>query len=409
MKSPKLKTTLALSVTALLLAGCGDHVAPTAAGAPGPVAAGSASTSADPATVAASERVARAFALALSRTDVRVHVRNAMRASPVTQHKLVLQEFVLTPAGRHMVEAAAKATGTIPEAVLADVRSLPPMDFYAPYRQHRRTWRATEDVLVGTFLSDEQPAMNLYATDGGATRYFQGDPVPGRPVLFIRPAERKSPRVNAQPNTPGDVIQDANDGELSGTYEWVGRDGKVHTVALAALRSRSNAKVGTTTGTTTLMMSSSCDSESALQYCSEEGGGGSSGGGTSAPADTTLLGGFEHDVFDGWGDTPELEFRSSYRLNGEVLDSRTLRIEGSRAGEYHSSHQPLIFQRLAQGSPYYIRINMVETDWLDDDDLGSRNFYYSDNYEMRSIVDNGSLIQPQTVISLALIWRPVFP
>jgi len=93
---------LALSLV-LSVQGCGDASSRPPITSSGEAARRSAAEDTD----ATAQRLARAFALALSREDVRVQVRNAMRASLVTEHKLVLREFAATPAGRHLVRAAA--------------------------------------------------------------------------------------------------------------------------------------------------------------------------------------------------------------------------------------------------------------------------------------------------------------
>lgn len=75
-----------------------------------------------------------------------------MRASPVTEHKLVLQEFVKTPGGRRLVEASAKASGVEVSTIEQLIARLPDMDFYAPFQEHRLTWKATADVFVAATM-----------------------------------------------------------------------------------------------------------------------------------------------------------------------------------------------------------------------------------------------------------------
>ncbi len=62
-----------------------------------------------------------------------------------------------------------------------------------------------------------------------------------------------------------------------------------------------------------------------------------------------------------------------------------------------------LYQRiLPLGSVDYIRINVYETDWLDGDDLGTRNFFVDDYGYRRSIIDNGSWAQLQTITNITM-------
>lgn len=178
------------------------------------------------ASTSRTEKVARAFALAMRREDIRAQVRNALRASPWTEHKLLLQSFVTTPAGRHLVRAAAEAAGTEPAQIQALVAELPLMDFYVPIRGHRLSWRGTADVSVAATLLHDPEVLTGYRTDGSATIYDLRNGPPTEALLVMHPAERKSRRIRPQADRPGLVIQDADDGELSGTLLWTGADGR---------------------------------------------------------------------------------------------------------------------------------------------------------------------------------------
>lgn len=97
--------------------------------------------------------VAGAFAAAMSEGTIRFLVRDAMRASLLTEHKLVLQEFVATPAGRTLVNAGAMAIGVTGDSLGRVIASLPPMDFYVPGAAHRKSWRGDGQVLVAAALA----------------------------------------------------------------------------------------------------------------------------------------------------------------------------------------------------------------------------------------------------------------
>lgn len=391
-------TAVALALAVAALGACTDAAVSRGLTTSEAETPGAAARVASPAPTDSPGVIAHSFALALARPDVRAAVRDAMRGSRVTEHKLVLQEFVGTPEGRLLVAAAAQATGTTSEAVLSRVRALPLMDFYAPYREHRNRWRATADVRVGAALNPEKSAMILYATNGHAVELREPDGVPSRPVLFLIPAERKSLRIDAQPDRPGAVIQDEGDGELSGTLEWVGRDGRVQSVPLAHLSYR-NLRPGR--ASMDVVGGGGCSTIDVDTPCLDQGAGGTS----SAPVDTTRLEFFQTNVRDAFSTNAELEFRAAYHASGQVIDSRTLRIEGVEYNKaYYYDDLALIFRRIPDQSTDYIRINIVETDPLDDDDLGSRNFYFTDRFATRSIIDNGSFIEGQTVVNLMIRW-----
>jgi hypothetical protein len=179
--------------------------------------------------------VARAFALALSEPEQRARVRDAMRASRFGEHKLVLQEFLATEPGQRFLAAAAQRAA-VETAVLQDaVGKLPPMDFYAPFREHRRGWRATGDVVFAVTLDQNAPEITGYTVRGASRTYRLADGVPAEPMLMLHPAEEKFRRVNPQADAPGAVIQDAADGQVAGKLVYRGRDGRLTSIELADL------------------------------------------------------------------------------------------------------------------------------------------------------------------------------
>lgn len=161
------------------------------------------------------QQVARALAGAMKDADVRVQVRNAMRSSPFNEHKLVLQEFTGTRAGRRLVQAAAEASGRTERDIDALIAQLPAMDFYAPFAEHRLTWSGGSQVAVGAAIDIDATTFVAYMANGETTSHVSRSGTPEVAWLFIHPAEPKSRRQNPQANTPGSVIQDRNDGTIS--------------------------------------------------------------------------------------------------------------------------------------------------------------------------------------------------
>lgn len=169
------------------------------------------------------QRLARAFAAAMREPEVRVQVRNAMRASMYNEHKLLLQEFAQTSGGRVLIAAAARTSDVSEGDIEAMVAALPEMDFYAPFREHRLTWRGTADVAVGASMEIDGTDFKAYTVNGQTVGYRSQGRIPEATWLFMHPAEPKSRRRNPQPSVPGEVIQDPNDG--IGTFSMEPGDG----------------------------------------------------------------------------------------------------------------------------------------------------------------------------------------
>jgi len=258
------------------------------------------------------------------------------------------------------------------------ISALPEMDFYAPFREHRRTWRATPDVVVAATLAESQ-ALTGYHIDGRAVVLDLRDGVPAEAVLVMHPAERKSRRVRPQASRPGAVIQDRDDGEISGSLVWRGRDGRVRETSLAD-------------------MDSGVMCDPASFYC-----GGGAEGGTLTPVDTTFLERLYINYHDGWTGYNELDVHSNYIASGTVVEYAKLRIQGVPEDTWITPHRPLIFRRIPEGSSDQIHIRVTETDVLFNDDRGSRTFVLSDRGEIRSL-QNGS-----AVTNIMLQWTPKYP
>jgi hypothetical protein len=151
--------------------------------------------------------VARGIALALASPELRAIVRDAMRESDLNEHKLVLQEFADTPEGRRLFAAAASALDVSEGRLVEIVKGLPEFDFYAPFAQHRREWRATDDVLVGATPDPENRYLDAYSITGKAITLDHEDGVPSSTLLILHPAERKWREVRPQPPPTGETIE----------------------------------------------------------------------------------------------------------------------------------------------------------------------------------------------------------
>lgn len=159
----------------------------------------------------AADRVAQGLALALADPSARAMLRDAMRASRVKEHKLVLQEFTKTPVGRQLVSRIAKARKTSTAAVEADIAALEPLDLYLPFADHRKSWRATPEVRVAVTFDEDAPSIAAYGTDGSTMLLRQDAGTPTMPLIIMHPSEPAYVRPGSGAVTPGEVVQDSDE------------------------------------------------------------------------------------------------------------------------------------------------------------------------------------------------------
>lgn len=287
--------------------------------------------------------------MGMSRAEVRAGIRNAMRQSPYTEHKLVLQEWAATPAGARTIDAIARAAGVDATGVAQLIQRVPAMDFYLAFRQHRLNWRSTADVVVVATLDPDEPEVTGYDTRGEPRAYRRADGVPQGAMLMMHPAERKGLRMNRQPEGGGDVVQDPTDGELSSATMSLEED--------------------------------PCASPWAID-CPPPGGGGGGGGGT--PNGTYMEGfWFTQEADTEWGDE-ELEFRATLKnsgCGGCTEATHTLRYEGINAGGDYAKYWDkfnAFFPLRITSSSRWMEVRLYETDTFADDSFGERTWMYND-------------------------------
>jgi hypothetical protein len=267
-----------------------------------------------------------------------------MRASPWTEHKLWLQEFVATPAGERLLRAAAAATGIHVDELKTTIASLPGMDFYVPARQHRLTWRGSEDYLVAVNLNGQAPTFGYDASGRGVPLDLSQPEPAAQTVLMLQTAEPKTRRIDPQPNPSGLTIQDPEDGELGGALVFRDAHGLTRTIELADLAKRGS-----------------------LAQCYENCTG---GGGGSPPPETFLTRIQTQGIVDNNNPFESNEFE----FNATAWNGTTgfLRITGIASTTTQVRHDHLIYAvPLSQVSRISIAVN--ETDgWPNPDD----RFYF---------------------------------
>jgi len=200
-----------------MLAAC-DGAQPTFSAAP----------AAAPAPKAGLEAVTYAFARALGNDAVRTSVRDAMRASLVSEHKLVLQEYLRTQNGQLLLETAARAAGLAPAALQRQIATLPELDFYVASRDQRLAWDGNARVAVVGSVDQDAKVFPGYDASGKAVQQRGHQAMEGVEAVFVlHRAEVKFLRVYPQADAPGRVIQEPNDGEWNGMLEETDRQGRV--------------------------------------------------------------------------------------------------------------------------------------------------------------------------------------
>lgn len=330
------------------------------------------------------DQLGKALAQAMRYANVRSDLRDAMRSSRITEHKLNLQRYVASPSGARLIAGAAEVTGTTIGELKAIISGLPRMDLYVPIRQHRLTWQATADVVFATTMDVNAKVLNAYSPSGNRVIVDATEADPEFTVILLAPAERTSRRIRPQADVPGRVIQDEEDGDLSGSMVWTDSKGMRRIVELADLLGGGDVGI-----------SSECDPRTAKEPCDEgDGGGGGSGG---APADTTFLTHFKIFFDDGLSSS-EVEFHATYSVDNHI---DMLRFEGVGEEEDNYPDIPLIFRRILEGSSETINIHVTETDQLSDDDKGNRDFDVGDRAQVRSIYKDNSL-----TTNVTLDWTP---
>jgi hypothetical protein len=381
-------------LAAAFATGCADSYVTTDPTGSEPVVAPSA------AWVSEAEEVARAFALAMADSGVRVAVRDAMRASRVTEHKLVLQEFAATAAGRAIVSAAARASGVTESSLATRIASLPALDFYAPFREHRLTWRAEPTVVIGV-AHGEQRILTAYRIDGSSLKLEDNAGVPSDAVLLLRLAERKNRRIDAQADRPGEVIQDPDDGELSGSIRIVKPGGESVVIEMADFMTRGpngkfSLRVKPGVNPPMYTLAEDCEPETARTECDDVSSG-------PRPSDTTRIASFKVLYEDGgWNNSHnEPYFKAWYFDTYAVVYFQSI-----LPNVQYDVNADLMYRRMPEGTLDRMKLQLWEEDSWEADDP-STPFYAGPESRQTwlTIFDNEAA--PGVVVGYMMLdWTP---
>jgi len=362
-----------LAMLAIAAAACTDY--PTANSHP-PSPSIAAPTSANELSA---DFVARAFALAMNDAAVRTAVRDAMRASEVTEHKLVLQDFVKTAAGEVVVAASAARAGVLPANIQEKIAGLPPLDFYLPSQAQRRAWNGEATTRVGYFLNHDASTARAYDLTGAIGALLDGRQS-AEATFVLQLAERKSRRISPQSRVPGMAIEDANDGTLSGSLIDHLPDGTARVTELADIVGLAPPSLSLSKSQVPGPRFIQIGGPRFFVPCDPD-----CGGGTGAPPDTTFL----EDVvvinvcdnFD-CGEGNEFEWHTYFSNNNGSTwtDRHDLRVEGVPSDVNEVWHIPALFRKVHDPYNEMIQSDVVETDFSSPDDhFGSPQWHQADD------------------------------
>lgn len=182
-----------IAIGAILL-GCSDRTLPTAAqgraaatARPDRAAIADATPNSAGAEQVALADLTRIVALALADTRTRQAVKRDMRQAPFTEHKLPFRSYLESTNGRLLLNMMETASGRSQGALLAQVATVRPLEFYMPVRSHRERWSGGRDVIVASQLGEADP-MSAYDLGGQAVE-VNSSVVPTTPTLALVPVE----------------------------------------------------------------------------------------------------------------------------------------------------------------------------------------------------------------------------
>jgi hypothetical protein len=333
--------------------------------------------------------VASGIAQALANPAIRLSVLQAFRSSPWVEHKLVLQQFITTPAGIELVAAAASARGVSGAEFTNLINALPLLDFYVASRTERLSWRGENAVGVALATSMSVAPSWAFTSDGRTVPYASARAA-GRVLMLLHPAEAKGRRMQRQAAVVGTTIQDSDDGDIgvqfiqklvdgdtvvydllknaSGRWAVMEADGRPGKELATAVRERAAAaRLARRVAKEPEILADECSPDPIIP-CDPgggTGGGNPTGPGYQPPTNVTRI--QTRDVCDnGFCETGnEFEFRATARnSNNLVVAQGTARITGvpccSIAGAAWWGSVPMLFTTIAYGVT--ITVDVVETD-----------------------------------------------
>ena len=329
-------------------------------------------------SASAPERFSWALADALRSEGHRRTLLAALRDSPYTEHRQSLVEIARGDESAPLLQALASAMGINRSDLLTTYGRL---DIYVPNRLDRRSWQGSANYVVAQLKQHRAHSPGVLNT-GAVIDVRHGVVHPGLVVIAIEPASERVLRINPQPKVAGQVIEMTGDGTMGGIVTYTDSLGNRRQWQLA------NNEGG--------------EMVTAFGECYEDCTGGGGGDG-SAPADTTLLKRYSFWEGDDCSGYPDPSFVAELYRNGTKIASGSIELVEAPP-VLNQINEPLVFERIHDNSNDYINLHVFERDnfWCGgDDDMGWRNFVYTDNGHFRTLFVDGS-----PTVDVTLSWTP---
>lgn len=212
---------------------------------------------------------AKTLAMAASSPTVSMALHAHFRASPLVEHKVVLQDLSRTESGRALLIEVAKETGMGVGDLHGLLAALPPLHMYLPRRDQRLMWDGGPSVSVILLTGSTIEMSRSFRADGEGipTPVALAGPTNGAAVL-ITPPEPTARRIGvaAEPPRTSGPVQDRSEAQIGGFVREYLAFGRTRTRDLAEV-------IGYRDGIYTL------ECEPNVEECDPPGGGGGIGGG----------------------------------------------------------------------------------------------------------------------------------
>ena len=364
MKYPRTSILMA----ALLLAACDEATRPVAPHDPAEL------TLAD----ADLPELAQAVAQGLADPATRRNILAAMRASRAVEHRLILADYLRSPQGAGLLEGVSRTFDVGVEEVLGRLdrlRQVAEVVIAVPLREHRLNWRGSAHVGVAGSWDSDALGFIVHEPGGHKKQARTVEALEGYDAFFfVRPQESWGTRIGRQPEGPGPVIQDPNDGERAvvWTYE---EEGKPPVSVDYGLYDSEEALATAVARAMGLPEVAACDGHSQAVAARCIGGGGGTEPSTGTYLDSLLL-----KVRGDLVGTAEVEITVGYRTSFGGHVRGTHRETGVSKGVRRAVLLPILPVAPRRGGPMFYG-SAVETDpwWAGgNDDLGYSGFQYAE-------------------------------
>lgn len=346
---------------------------------------------------AAQQDLPRALAMALGSTSLRSALRDELRASPYSEHKIELADLVSSARTGAIVSELARLSGSTPRDIATLIGTQPPADLYLPHRDERTSWTPAAPLIV---VDARGSSSIAYLADGSTVDF---DPstgrVPGVAVLVLDDPEPKFHRLESVA-VKGEAVQSPDESDLGAGLSR--EDGE--TMDLMG----SSEMVG---ALATGMQQAEC------LDCGGDGGGDLPPGSRVDPEDyTSLLELYVAAQPDAMGSCAEVRIKFRYRRSdASVVSTSTYTLSGVCSSLIKAPQVEIFHKRMPHYCADYIDSEAWEVDnWYEggeDDFIGwsdpADRYTYMTNGEIQDILDEEPF-NPPIAASVVLEWEPVY-